>query len=172
MMDNNHHDVQDLLNQINRVQENRAATADVAPPRQVLGLLLGDELYGLEIISIRGISRLQPLTFVPGAPPMIVGVTSLRGQMLPVVDLRALLGIASLPRPADDPARSRARIVVVAQGEIQAGLLVDGVTEVYDVRGAVEPPIGPATLTEGQVLLADRLLVLINLPNLLARLTG
>jgi purine-binding chemotaxis protein CheW len=171
-MDNNHHDVQDLLDQINRMQENRAAATEVAPPRQVLGLLLGDELYGLEIINIRGISRLQPLTFVPGAPPTIVGVTSLRGQMLPVVDLRALLGLEGTDRLADDPARSRARIVVVAQGEIQAGLLVDGVTEVYEVRGVVEPPVGPATLTEGQVPLDGRLLVLINLPNLIARLTG
>src|SRR5215204_4848418 len=169
-----HREVQDLLDEINRLQEHRA-TDDGAPARRMLGVLLGSELYGLPITGIRGIARLQPITFVPGAPGTIVGVTSLRGQMLPVVDLRAVLGLDSAPRPADGAARSRARIVVVAQGDIQIGLLVDGVTEVHEVRAAVEPPLGTRTgapLTEGQVPLGERVLVLINLPNLFARLTG
>jgi purine-binding chemotaxis protein CheW len=167
-------EVQDLLDEINRLQEHRA-TDDEVPARRVLGVLLGTELYGLPIAGIRGIARLQPITFVPGAPGMIVGVTSLRGQMLPVVDLRAVLGIEDGPRPAESATRGRARIVVVSQGDIQAGLLVDGVTEVHEVRAAVEPPLGTRTgtpLTDGQVPLGGRVLVLINLPNLFTRLTG
>ena len=169
-----HREVQDLLDEINRLQEHQA-TDDSVPSRRVLGVLLSNELYGLAIADIRGIARLQPITFVPGAPATIVGVTSLRGHMLPVVDLRAVLGIESASQPADGATRGRTRIVVVAHGDIQAGLLVDGVTEVHEVRVPVEPPLGTRTgtpLTEGQVPLGERMLVLINLPNLFARLTG
>jgi purine-binding chemotaxis protein CheW len=173
---NNHPEVQDLLDEIGRLQTNQATDVSSVPSRKVLGLQLAEELYGLEITGIRGISRLQPLTYVPGTPPTIIGVTSLRGQMLPVVDLRIALGMEAQRGQADTTAaRSRARIVVVNQGDTTAGLLVDGVTEVYEIRGAAEPPLGmrgSAPLTEGQVQIGDHMLVLLNLPNLIARLTA
>jgi purine-binding chemotaxis protein CheW len=170
--------VQDLLDELNQLH-NRGATETLeGPPRRVLGIWLGTELYGLEISGIREITKLIALTFVPGAPPTILGVTTLRGQILPVVDLRLVLGMEGW-KPTEGEsttsAQARARIVVIAQGDVVAGLLVDGVSEVYDIRGPVEPPLGTRTgqpLTEGQAVVGERMMVLLNLANVVARLAS
>ncbi len=170
--------VQDLLNELNLIQSRNANGPVEGPPRRVLGLWLGTELYGLEIGGIREITKQIPLTFVPGAPPTILGVTTLRGQILPVVDLRLVLGMEPWQAPSGEnaaAAQARARIVVINQGDVVAGLLVDGVTEVYEVRGPVEPPLGTSTglpLTEGQVQIGERMMVLLNLSNVAARLAN
>ena len=56
-----------------------------------------------------------------------------------------------------------------------AGFLVDAVTEVYDLRTALEPALGAATaglpIKEGQVMLGDRVLILLHVPTLFAQLT-
>src|SRR5205085_132660 len=132
------------------------------PPQRVLGFLLDTDLYGLDLAGVREVARPTPLTYVPGAPRAILGVISLRGQMLPIVDLRLILGMESagvVTAPLGEgvsSGRSRARIVVVAQGEIVAGLLVDAVTEVYEAHAPVEPPQGAragSSLIEGQMRL-------------------
>jgi purine-binding chemotaxis protein CheW len=170
--------VQDLLDELNLMHSRNTNGPVEGPARRVLGLWLGTELYGLEINGIREITKQIPLTFVPGAPPTILGVTTLRGQILPVVDLRLVLGMEPWIPPTGENApaqQARARIVVINQGDVVAGLLVDGVTEVYEVRGAIEPPLGTRTgvpLTEGQVQIGERMMVLLNLPNVAARLAN
>jgi purine-binding chemotaxis protein CheW len=170
--------IQDLLDELNQIHSQEATETLEGPPRRVLGIWLGTELYGLDFSGIREINKLIPLTFVPGAPPTVLGVTTLRGQILPIVDLRLVLGMDGW-KPAEGDAKAasqaRARIVVIAQGDVVAGLLVDGVSEVYDVRGPVEPPLGTRTglpLTEGQAAVGERMMVLLNLPNVIARLTS
>lgn len=168
--------VQGLLDELNLIQNRGMNGPAEGPARRVLGLWLGTELYGLDISGIREITKQIPLTFVPGAPPTILGVTTLRGQILPVVDLRLVLGMEAWKAPTGEQApaaQARTRIVVISHGEVVAGLLVDGVTEVYDVRGPIEPPLGTRTglpLTEGQVPIGERMLVLLNLANVAARL--
>ncbi len=168
--------VQGLLDELNLIQTRGMSGPVEGPARRVLGLWLGTELYGLDISGIREITKQIPLTFVPGAPPTILGVTTLRGQILPVVDLRLVLGMEAWKAPSGDQAsaaQARARIVVINQGDVVVGLLVEGVTEVYDVRGTIEPPLGAHTglpLTEGQVRIGDRMLVLLNIANVAARL--
>lgn len=170
--------VQELLDELNRIQSRGTHGATEGPARRVLGIWLGAELYGLDIGGIREITKLGALTFVPGAPSTILGVTTLRGQILPVVDLRLVLGMDAWKAMTGEGAaatQARARIVVISQGDVTVGLLVDGVTEVYDVRGAIEPPLGTRSaqpLTEGQVKVGERMLVLLNLPNVVARLVS
>ncbi len=63
----------------------------------------------------------SPLTRVPGAKSWILGLANLRGQLLPIIDLRAFLGSGATP------ASRNTRIVVANHREIPAGLLVDEV---------------------------------------------
>ena len=175
-----------LLDEMNRLQPGEAGAAPATsaaavPLRRVLGMRSGAELYGIDIESITEISKLTPVTYVPGAPAYILGVTSLRGQIVPVVNLRGILGVD--PESAavwkkdgagTSAASTKPRIVVVHHGDVVSGFLVDAVTEVYDLRTALEPALGAATaglpIKEGQVMLGDRVLILLHVPSLFAQL--
>ena len=174
-----------LLDEMNRLPTGEAGaatatTGPAAPLRRVLGMRSGADLYGIDIESITEISKLTPVTYVPGAPAYILGVTSLRGQIVPVINLRGILGVD--PESAtwkkdgasNGAAPAKPRIVVVHHGDVVAGFLVDAVTEVYDLRTALEPALGAATaglpIKEGQVMLGDRVLILLHVPSLFAQL--
>jgi len=49
---------------------------------------LEDELYGVDILQVRGIEKMLPLTRVPNAPSFVKGVCNLRGSVIPVIDLK------------------------------------------------------------------------------------
>jgi len=86
---------------------------------------------------VESIIKLQHITEVPNTAKYLKGVTNLRGSVLPVIDLRARF---DLPPIATDKDK---RIVVVSIKEIQAGLIVDAVSEVMKLNPAViEPPMG------------------------------
>jgi purine-binding chemotaxis protein CheW len=95
--------------------------------RDFVGFRLDGAPYALPVERIREIARVGAVTPVPRVPAAVLGVVSLRGEMLQLIDLRRRLGLP----PA---ARSRGqRILVVTAGESVAGLLVDAVTEVLRI---------------------------------------
>jgi purine-binding chemotaxis protein CheW len=169
-----------LLDELGRRREGEAAAAESLPLRRFLGMRLGAELYGISIEHISEISKLTPITFVPGAPAHFLGVTSLRGQIVPVVNLRLLLGLD--PAPADAPAArpagagfaalNKPRLVVIRQEDRMAGLLVDAVTEVYDLRVRLDPALGVAgrraQVKEGQTPVGEQMMIVLNAPALIA----
>ena len=92
-----------------------------------LTLMLGKEEYGVAVRDVREIVGPMPITPVPGTAAHVLGVVNLRGKVVPVLDLRARLG---LPRATIAP-RS---CIVVCQGPAgQIGLLVDSVLEVVAI---------------------------------------
>src|SRR5437762_3451804 len=112
----------------------RQKTANVAQ-RDFLTFLVGDEQYGLDIQRIREIIKVRPVTEVPHAPPFVVGVIAVRGTVLPVLDLRLRLSLAS-----SGLARS-ARFLIVEKEDELFGLLVDEVRQVVRiVESDIEPP--------------------------------
>jgi purine-binding chemotaxis protein CheW len=85
---------------------------------------LGGEEYGVEIGQVQEINRMMPITRVPRAPSFMKGVINLRGQLIPIVDLRERFGMPAVE------ATKATRIVVVEIGHSRIGLIVDGVSEV------------------------------------------
>ena len=109
--------------------------------REVLAFLLGDEEYAIDIRRIREIIKTRPVTEVPRAPGFVLGIISVRGQVIPVMDLRRRL---RLPAPPRLPGRE-ARVLIVTRVDEHFGLLVDEVRQVVRMRDSdVEPP--PAML--------------------------
>lgn len=92
-----------------------------------LTLFLEGEHYGIEVERVREIVAWAKITRIPKAPPYIRGVMNLRGNIIPVLDLRARF---SLPRREVDIFTS---IVVVLVEGISLGLMVDRVDEVISV---------------------------------------
>lgn len=78
---------------------------------------------------VQGVERVADVTPVPNTASWILGVIHLRGAILSVVDLRGFFG---LPQ---QPLSSRSRLLVVSQGEMTIGLMVDGVNEMRSLVG-------------------------------------
>jgi purine-binding chemotaxis protein CheW len=103
--------------------------------RQYVLFVLGLERYGVEIGQVQEIVAPQALTNVPGAPAWVEGVTNLRGQVIPVLDLASRLSVT----PGEET--DQRRIVVVDVGFGKVGMRVDAVTEVALIANSViEPP--------------------------------
>lgn len=119
------------------------AAADEAP-QEFLAFTLEGETYGVPVISLREIVRVPPLTEVPRADRALMGVMNLRGEVLPVYDIKPALHLTAEEgppaRPSGPPPRS-ARVLVMRSDEGDAGLWVDSVTGVMRLRpSAIEPP--------------------------------
>jgi purine-binding chemotaxis protein CheW len=94
------------------------------PGGRFLTFYLAEEEYGVEILKVREIIGMLPITRVPRTPPAVLGVINLRGKVIPVLDLKQRLGM----KQEGEPERP-CIIVVYAQG-VELGVLVDRVSEV------------------------------------------
>jgi purine-binding chemotaxis protein CheW len=103
-----------------------------------LTVALDSEAYGLNVLKIREIIRLQKITPVPQLPPYVKGVINLRGRVIPIVDLRVKFGLK-----ADFTERTCIVVVQVklpTEQVVQMGLIVDSVEEVVTLTAAeIEP---------------------------------
>lgn len=122
-----------------------SATASSAAPTALkmlaakyLTVVLDNESYGIAVLKVREIIRLQKITPVPQMPDFVKGVINLRGRVIPVVDLRVKFGLKA-------EFAERTCIVVVQvriqnDQTIQMGLIVDSVEEVVTLTGEeIEP---------------------------------
>jgi purine-binding chemotaxis protein CheW len=98
-----------------------------ADTRQVVVFALESNEFGIDITQVREINRLVPITRVPRVPAHVEGIINLRGQLVPVVDLRTRLGM-----PQAAPTKS-ARIIVAEIGSRSIGMIVDEVREVVRI---------------------------------------
>ncbi len=89
---------------------------------------VGGAEYVLPASDVTQMETFSGATLVPGAPAHVAGLVQLRGQVIPVVDLRARFGLPPVERSLD------ARIIVVGHGERRVALLVDRAREVVDLR--------------------------------------
>ncbi len=93
---------------------------------------LAGEEYGIEILKVKEIIGMMPITAVPRAPGQIKGVINLRGKVIPVVDLRIKFGIS----PMGYTERTCIIVVEIAlgAGKVFMGIVVDSVSEVLNIR--------------------------------------
>lgn len=135
---------------------------------------LGQTRCALPIDRVVEIGEVPKITPVPNVPSWLAGVANLRGDVLAVIDLCALVGL-----PPFDRERRRGRLLVVRssagpKGEVAAGLWVDAVHGVSQLaRTGLAPPGGPvddalAALLEGVLVHEGRLLAAIDLDILFA----
>ena len=88
---------------------------------------LDKEEYGADLNLVTQIVKPPPVTWVPRTRPYVLGVLSIRGSVVTLVDLRQLIGLPPSPRP-----RSERVLLTFHKGE-PIGLLVDAVTQVHRV---------------------------------------
>ena len=96
-----------------------------------LTVVLDNEAYGIGVLKVREIIRLQKITPVPQLPEFVKGVINLRGRVIPVVDLRVKFGLK-----AEFTERTCIVVVQVTLPNaqlVQMGLVVDSVEEVVNL---------------------------------------
>lgn len=101
---------------------------------QLCTFRIGGEDYAVDIMRVREIIQPLPITPVPRAPVFVEGVVRLRGEVIPVVDVRKRFGL-----PAS-PATRRTKFLVVHVAGRRLGLVVDEVCEVVRIgRAEIRP---------------------------------
>ncbi|MEC9465368.1 MAG: chemotaxis protein CheW [Myxococcota bacterium] len=130
---------------------------------QLTAFKVGDEEYVVDILRIREIIRPQPVTPVRRGPRFCEGVITLRGSVIPVVDMRRRFGLP----PLESESSKRRVIILVIDGRV-LGLMVDAVTEVVRLpRTLIRPAPGlldheKAPYFMGVCNYRERLLILLN----------
>ena len=132
--------------------------------RQLVIFKLADEEFGVDILKVNEIEKLdQGITRVPKAPAFVEGVINLRGEVIPIVDLRRRFGLAMREIGYDS------RVIIVEAGGNKVGMTVDAVVEVARINeSAIEP--APSIIKgvnsyylSGVAKLGERLIVLLDL---------
>jgi purine-binding chemotaxis protein CheW len=104
-----------------------------------LTVVLDNEAYGLNVLKIREIIRMQKITPVPQMPGFVKGVINLRGRVIPIVDLRVKFGLK-----AEFAERTCIVVVQVKLANdqvVQMGLIVDSVEEVVNLTAQEIEPV-------------------------------
>jgi chemotaxis signal transduction protein len=121
---------------------------------------VGAEAYAVPVGHVLEIAELGTVTPVPGTPAPVLGLRSLRGQLLPVVDLAALLGVARTAAPA--------RLLVTEAAGQRAGFAIDEVTEVGEMPEPTEET--SSSLLAGAALTGGELIGVLDVPGAFAAL--
>jgi len=135
------------MNQLNMAIESIDNENEDTLHNMYLTFRLGNEDYGIEIRYVTEIVGMQKITEVPDMPAFVKGVVNLRGQVIPVLDMRLRFNME--PRPYDE----RTCIVVVSINAAQVGLVVDTVNEVRNINDdQISPPPKTAGAASAQYI--------------------
>jgi len=132
-----------------------------------LAFALGSERYAVNIDYVNEIIKPREITQIPRVPAFLLGIISLRGIIVPIIDLRRRLDLGTVEFD------EQTRILVCEEDDRIAGLLVDSITQVVHLtEDEIEPP--PAILTgvnrdlvEGVGRIRGQMVILLDLPKVL-----
>ncbi|WP_456472193.1 chemotaxis protein CheW [Methanocaldococcus sp.] len=134
---------------------------------------LGKNEYGLEVEEVREVLKLKKsdITPLPNAPSYIVGVTNIRGEITPIIDLKGKLGAYDYEER--DTKKDEILIMVVEIDGQTFGIIVDGVNDVMQITKDQITPVSAikkaagGEYIEGIIKIDDRLIILLDISNLL-----
>lgn len=135
--------------------------------RQLILFSLGKGHYGVPIENVREIKKVEEITVVPRAPKFIEGVINLRGNVIPVIDLRKRFGMAKIEMT------KRTKIIIVDVKKRQFGLIVDAVAEVVTLnKDQIEPSLPTvsglkAEFVSGIGKLQEKLVIILEISRIL-----
>lgn len=135
---------------------------------QIVSFRLNESLFSVDIMKVREIMKLVPITKLPASAPFLSGVINVRGDVVPVIDTRIKLGIEC------QEVSDESRLLLVDKDGRVIGLLVDEVLEVLTIpQDSIEPfselesDFGYSSIVTGIVKMDDQLLTLIDTDKLI-----
>jgi purine-binding chemotaxis protein CheW len=150
------------------------AGADKSPAEsseQYLTFMLAGEEYGVDILRVQEIKGWDKVTRIPNTPDYVLGVINLRGAVVPILDLRRRFGLETM-------AFGPTTVVIVVRvmsgrGERTVGVVVDAVSEVYNVDAAdTKPPPDvcgsvDTMFVKGLATVEEKMLILLDIDRLI-----
>ena len=130
---------------------------------QIVVFKLGQEEYGMDIMTVQEIIRPPQTTKLPGSPVHETGVCNLRGKIISIIDLRTRFGIEKSENNEDT------RVIIKKQENHYQGFIVDGVNEVVRIDNDCLESVGHVSKTvedqfiTGIARVAGRLIIILNL---------
>lgn len=95
---------------------------------QIVGFMLGEEEYGVDILSVNEILKMTKITRVPKSSEYVKGVINLRGNVVPILNVRKKF--KGEEKIVDDTTR----IIILTVNDNRFGIIVDNVTEVIRIK--------------------------------------
>jgi purine-binding chemotaxis protein CheW len=140
---------------------------NTAGVKQLISFTVGAEEYALELLRVKEVIRMRQITWLPKAPACVKGIINLRGDVIPIVDLRERFGLRVQEQTG------MTRVIVVEVGGKPVGMVVDSASQVVRVPAdQFDPP--PAVMGErsrdfitavGKT--GDRLIIMIDVDRIL-----
>ncbi|MGX2982544.1 chemotaxis protein CheW [Helicobacter sp. 23-1045] len=156
------------IKEIFQSQSKKHIEAEPEDILQIVGFLVGSEEFAVPILNVQEIVRPIEYTRVPGTPPYVLGVFNLRGNIYPLINLRAKFNLPTIKQNKD------MRYIVIKHNDEIAGFVIDKLTEAVKISEKdIEPT--PETLNEDANLIygigkqKDRLITILKVEYLLKR---
>lgn len=131
--------------------------------KQFVIFRLESEEYGIDILRVKEIKEMMNITRVPKAANFVRGVINLRGEVIPVIDLRIKF---NLPEGKENEST---RIIIVSVEDITVGLIVDTSSEVIEISNEAieEAPVGVGNVDQSNIYgigkVGERLIILLDI---------
>ena len=138
------------------------------PVLQWVTFRLDNETYGINVMQVQEVLRYTEIAPVPGAPPYVLGIINLRGNVVTVIDTRLRFGLSQTET------NDQTRIVIIETENQVVGILVDAVAElVYLRQSEIEttPNVGndeTAKFIQGVCHKNEELLILVDLEKMMS----
>ncbi|MBQ7752569.1 MAG: chemotaxis protein CheW [Treponema sp.] len=115
--------------------------AELESQFQLVTFHLGEELYGVNIMDVKEIVKLQNVRYIPNAPYYVEGIINLRGEIIPIIDLHKRFKIQSSVSETEEDSIDGGFIILKIEGS-QIGIIIDKVERVVSVKAedVKEPP--------------------------------
>ncbi|GAA6134850.1 chemotaxis protein CheW [Oceaniserpentilla sp. 4NH20-0058] len=138
------------------------------PVLQWVTFRLDNETYGINVMQVQEVLRYTEIAPVPGAPPYVLGIINLRGNVVTVIDTRLRFGLS------ETQTNDQTRIVIIETENQVVGILVDAVAEVVYLRQSeieTTPNVGneeTAKFIQGVCHKNEELLILVDLEKMMS----
>ena len=149
------------------MEQKRRAKVSAAETDQMISFSIGEEDYGVDIQEVKEVIRIREITQLPKAPTFVKGVINLRGDVIPIIDLREKFGLEQ------QDYTDVTRVIVVEVDGKSIGMVVDRVSNVIKIpQDEIEPPPPLVGDLSGEYLrgigkLGEKLIVLISIDKIL-----
>ena len=112
---------------------------EVADSRQLVTFQLGEELYGVNIMDVKEIVRVQAIRAIPNAPGYVEGIFNLRSEIIPIINLHRRFHIKKMIASEEDELLSG--FVILDIDGMKLGIIIDRISRVVTIeREDVQPP--------------------------------
>ena len=111
----------------------------MADQNQLVTFQLGEELYGINIMDVKEIVRVQTIRSIPNAPTYVEGIFNLRSEIIPIINLHKRFHLKKLAASEDDELLSG--FIILDIDGMKLGVIIDRVSRVVTIeKEEIQPP--------------------------------